>query len=64
VLAPTEKAFDFEKYKVATFDDFSRSVMPDVQWLDDFLRLRRFEKQIQASGSKHTGAEAGEDGVE
>jgi hypothetical protein len=38
--------------------------MPDVQWLDDFLRLRRFEKQIQASGNKHTGAEAGEDGVE
>jgi hypothetical protein len=64
VLAPTEKAFDFEKYKVATFDDFARSVMPDVQWLDDFLRLRRFEKQIQASGNKHTGAEAGEDGVE
>jgi hypothetical protein len=23
--------------------------MPDVQWLDDFLRLRRFEKQIQSA---------------
>ena len=23
--------------------------MPDVQWLNDFLRLRRFEKQIEKS---------------
>ena len=29
--------------------------MPDVQWLDDFLRLRRFEKQIQASTSAPIG---------
>ena len=38
-----------DPFKFATFDDFARSIMPDVQWLDDFLRLRRFEKQIQAS---------------
>jgi SIR2-like domain len=50
VLTPTETAFDAAKFKLATFGDFSRSIMPDVQWLDDFLRLRRFEKQIQASG--------------
>ena len=36
-------------FKFATFDDFARSIMPDVQWLDDLLRLRRFEKQIQAT---------------
>lgn len=64
VLTPTAAAFDAEKYKVATFDDFARSVMPDVQWLDDFLRLRRFEKQIQASSSKSKDTEAGEDGVD
>ncbi|WP_156433579.1 hypothetical protein [Bradyrhizobium retamae] len=39
------------KFKHATFDDFARSVMPDVQWLDDFLRLRRFEKQIASSAT-------------
>jgi SIR2-like protein len=50
VLTATDIAFTAKAYKVATFDDFVRSVMPDVQWLEDFLRLRRFEKQIQASG--------------
>lgn len=51
VLTSTEAAFNKEKYKIGTFDDFARSIMPDVKWLDDFLRLRRFEKQIQTSGS-------------
>jgi hypothetical protein len=49
VLTQTEAAFVATKFKLASFDDFARSIMPDVQWLDDFLRLRRFEKQIQAS---------------
>jgi len=49
VLTATEEAFSAKKFVTATFDDFSQSVMPDVQWLDDFIRLRRFEKQIQAS---------------
>jgi SIR2-like domain len=49
VLTATESAHAANPFRVATFDDFSRSIMPDVQWLDDFLRLRRFEKQIQAS---------------
>lgn len=48
VLTPTETAFTAANFRHATFDDFARSVMPDVQWLDDFLRLRRFEKQIAA----------------
>lgn len=49
VLCPTKTAFAAAKFKHATFDDFARSIMPDVQWLDDFLRLRRFEKQIASS---------------
>ncbi|MBN8190242.1 SIR2 family protein [Salipiger thiooxidans] len=49
VLCPTEAAFDLQPYSHATFDDFARTVMPDVQWLEDFLRLRRFEKQIASS---------------
>lgn len=51
VLCPTDGAFAAAKFKHATFDDFARSVMPDVQWLDDFLRLRRFEKQIASSAT-------------
>ena len=51
VLCPTEAAFAAAKFKHATFDDFARSVMPDVQWLNDFLRLRRFEKQIASSAT-------------
>lgn len=55
VLCPTEEAFAGDPFRHATFDDFARSVMPDVRWLDDFLRLRRFEKQI-SSHSATTGA--------
>ena len=51
VLCPTDAAFAKDAFKYATFDDFARSVMPDVQWLDDFLRLRRFEKQIASSAA-------------
>jgi hypothetical protein len=49
VLTAADAAFKVKAYEKATFDDFSRSIMPDVQWLQDFLRLRRFEKQIRAS---------------
>ena len=51
VLCPTTDAFSAGAFKHATFDDFARTVMPDVQWLDDFLRLRRFEKQIASSAT-------------
>lgn len=51
VLCPTDGAFTATPYERATFDDFARQVMPDVQWLDDFLRLRRFEKQISSSAT-------------
>jgi hypothetical protein len=54
VLTQTEAAFGAEQFKHASFDDFARSIMPDVQWLDDFLRLRRFERQIQTSSSGDT----------
>ncbi|WP_230787981.1 SIR2 family protein [Aurantimonas coralicida] len=60
VLCPTDAAFAAARFKHATFDDFARTVMPDVQWLEDFLRLRRFEKQIAASGTK--SETEGEDG--
>lgn len=49
VLTTTDTSFAASPFNFATFDDFARSIMPDVQWLDDFLRLRRFEKQIQVS---------------
>lgn len=57
VLTSTVASFDRAKYKRATFDDFARLIMPDVQWLDDFLRLRRFEKQIQASNKELEGGQ-------
>ncbi|MGN7870020.1 SIR2 family protein [Paracoccus sp. 22332] len=62
VLCPTNTAFAAAKFKHATFDDFARTVMPDVQWLDDFLRLRRFEKQIAASETKSDTDTEGADG--
>jgi hypothetical protein len=47
ILTPTVDVHTETPYKFATFDDFAKSVMPDVQWLEDFLRLRRFEAQLQ-----------------
>ncbi|WP_395173307.1 SIR2 family protein [Roseibium alexandrii] len=34
-------------YEFATFDDFAINVMPDVQWLEDFKNLRKFERQLE-----------------
>lgn len=59
VLTATEPAFEASQFTHATFDDFARSIMPDVQWLEDFLRLRRFEKQI-AIGKDRNDAIDGE----
>ena len=61
VLTPTMAIAKASPYKFATFDDFARTIMPDVQWLDDFLRLRRFEKQIQSANS--TPKQEGDDDV-
>lgn len=46
LLTSTKDAFAAKPFQAATFDDFARNIMPDVQWLDDFMRLRRFEKQV------------------
>ncbi len=46
LLTATEEAFKSEPFEAANFDDFAKNIMPDVQWLDDFMRLRRFEKQV------------------
>lgn len=49
ILTPTDEAFGKFPFRYATFDDFAQTIMPDVQWLNDFLRLRKFEKQIERS---------------
>lgn len=54
VLTVTDEAHANAPFVRATFDDFAQNIMPDVQWLDDFLRLRRFEKQINASSGSET----------
>lgn len=60
VLTATDTAFAVTPFKVASFDDFAKSIMPDVQWLTDFLRLRTFEKQIASMQSDRGGAAADE----
>lgn len=47
VLTATEAAHVECPFNAATFDDFATQVLPDLQWLGDFLKLRRFERQIQ-----------------
>jgi hypothetical protein len=62
VLCPAADAFAAAPFKHATFDDFARTAMPDVQWLNDFLRLRRFEKQIASSSTPTAPDTEGADG--
>ena len=49
----TERLEDGQRcnFQTATFADFAQNVMPDVQWLEDFRQLRRFEEQIRNAGS-------------
>lgn len=49
VLTATKDKFSAAPFTVATFADFAKVIMPDVQWLSDFMRLRKFETQIRAS---------------
>lgn len=60
VLTQTPQSFKDNGFKFAGFDDFARKVMPNVQWLEDFLRLRRFEKQISTGQDNGVGAESKE----
>lgn len=53
VLTASAAAHGKQPFKMAGFDDFAKSTMPDVRWLDDFLRLRKFEKQLQVSDKKN-----------
>jgi len=46
-------------YQVATFADFAQNVMPDVQWLEDFRKLRRFEEQIRKTEDTTSGESTG-----
>lgn len=52
-----ERAFLLEG---AVFDTFASELMPHVRWLDDFARLRSFEKLV-AESEKMTRAESGTD---
>jgi hypothetical protein len=47
-------------YQVASFADFAQNVMPDVKWLEDFRRLRRFEDQIRRSADGEQADPPGE----
>lgn len=40
---------------IATFDDFAKSLLPNVRWLDDLIALRKLEKTLATA----TGAPAG-----
>jgi len=39
-----------------TFDDFAVRLMPQTQWLDDFIKLRRYEKTVGTTFEQGEGA--------
>lgn len=42
------------------FDKFAKDLLPHVRWLDDFARLRKFEKDIAAAGGNGKSAPEGD----
>lgn len=40
------------------FDTFAKNLIPHVRWLDDFARLRKFEKAVAAEGKAGTDGES------
>ncbi len=53
VLTATEAAHKDKPFNTATFKDFSKNILPDVQWLDDFLKLRTLEKKLQKTADEN-----------
>lgn len=50
----TENAADCT-YSAATFRDFAENVLPDVKWLEDYKRLRNFEREIENANRDRDG---------
>lgn len=42
------------------FDTFAKELLPHVRWLDDFARLRKFEKAVAAAPDGNAGKTGGE----
>jgi hypothetical protein len=38
--------------KFATFDDFAKNLLPNVQWLNDFIALRKTEQVLHAANQQ------------
>ena len=51
-------------YEYATFDHFVKEVLPDVQWLDDWVNLRSLEKRLQRLSPQQSFPASGEDNGE
>lgn len=47
---------DFDP-EIATFDDFAHNLLPHVQWIEDFRKLKRFEKDIRDSQPGSVGGD-------
>ena len=48
LLAPDDRSGEVS---LCGFDDFSQNLLPQIQWLDDFTRVRRIEKTLYAPPS-------------
>jgi hypothetical protein len=43
----------------ATFYDFTHNLMPNIKWLDEFVKLRQHEKKIENTSTRHPAPEEG-----
>jgi hypothetical protein len=55
LLVPTDPA---AFASAATFDDFAINVLPNVEWLDDWLALKRMESVLKREGLGPEGGDA------
>jgi hypothetical protein len=49
ILTVTDEHHNNSPFQNATFGDFAKNIMPNVQWLDDFMKLRQYEKKLQST---------------
>ena len=52
LLAPEDQSGEVS---LCGFDDFAQNLLPQIQWLDDFIRVRRIEKTLYDSPSSIPG---------
>ena len=54
LLSPYSESKEISPDSPATFDDFARIVLPNVSWLNDWIKLKKMEQILKRSLNTNT----------